>query len=104
MKLEEVLPAFRKGKGIRRKFWVEYECNSTYIYITDGGLEVHCLCDDMKADDWEVEKDKKEKLKKMFLEYCKQYHYCKICSSNPEESWKFQQAIVWNFIDSLEIK
>jgi hypothetical protein len=61
MKLEEVLPALRAGKKIRRADWekTEYiEKLSWYIQTIRGGKKVPCRVEfyscDIFAEDWEV--------------------------------------------------
>lgn len=57
MKFEEVLPALREGKKIRRKEW-----QKTHYYIgsrfCDVGYELSLT--DLLADDWEIVKEKKK--------------------------------------------
>lgn len=56
MKLEEVLPALREGKRIRRRCYVD----GGYILIEEGSMissSGHCESldeDDIFADDWEI--------------------------------------------------
>ena len=66
MKLEEVLPALREGKKIRRTFWWE----GHYFKLTSDGIvdqegkNFIIGKDDLFADDWEVVKEiKKVKLR-----------------------------------------
>ena len=52
MKLEDVLPAFREGKRIRRKEWIP----GVSRHRTDGGMSDRLVLDDfdLEGDDWEV--------------------------------------------------
>ena len=64
MKLEEVLPALRSGKKIRRKSWERYwrwvsggdfEMSSRYFYIESYLTSSHCFnVEDALAEDWEI--------------------------------------------------
>ena len=67
MKLEEVLPAYRKGKKIRRKKWppehfisIDIERN-LFVHNMDPALSSGDRCikimSGLHADDWEVYKD-----------------------------------------------
>ena len=66
MKLEDVLPALRMGKKIRRNSW----CKDTYIYInsygkfeTQSGKPFEIILDclyDLEKDCWEIVKEKKK--------------------------------------------
>lgn len=63
MKFEEVLPALREGKKIRRKSWGRVH---SFIIIKDDSLvdDYHCnvgiYAYDLKADDWEIVKETKK--------------------------------------------
>lgn len=59
MKFEEVLPALRKGKKIRRNFWWEgHYFKLTLDEIVDQEKRVFVLSrDDLFADDWEIVKE-----------------------------------------------
>lgn len=91
MKFEEVLPALREGKKVRRKSWGRVH---SFIIIKDGSLvdDYHCnvgiYAYDLKADDWEVVKNKKkvklrdltaEQVKKWIDENCNRGGSCKDC-------------------------
>ena len=91
MKFEEVLPALREGKKVRRKSWGRVH---SFIIIKDDSLvdDYHCnvgiYAYDLKADDWEVVKNKKkvklrdltaEQVKKWIDENCNRGDYCKDC-------------------------
>ena len=62
MKFEEVLPALREGKKVRRKSWGRVH---SFIIIKDDSLvdDYHCnvgiYAYDLKADDWEIVKETK---------------------------------------------
>ena len=66
MKFEEVLPALKAGKKIRRRTW----CKDTYIYInsygkfeTQSGRHYDIIINglyDLKHDGWEIVKEKKK--------------------------------------------
>lgn len=94
MRFEEVLPALREGKKIRRNNW----CKDGYIYINSNGeLEnqsgkrpaiILSRLDDLEADDWEIVTEKKrvklrdltaEQVKKWIDENCNRGDYCKGC-------------------------
>lgn len=56
MRLEEVLPALREGKKIRRKRWspgIARAILGAVIFDTRGSMRDFCF-DDVTADDWEV--------------------------------------------------
>ena len=66
MKFEEVLPALREGKKVRRKSWREdtyfYKNHLGDIIFKNGGEDTYyydltCLLD---SNDWEIVKEKKE--------------------------------------------
>ena len=91
MKFEEVLPALREGKKVRRKSWGRVH---SFIIIKDDSLvdDYHCnvgiYAYDLKADDWEVVKNKKkvklrdltaEQVKKWIDENCNRGGSCKDC-------------------------
>ena len=63
MRFEEVLPALREGKKIRRKSWGRVH---SFIIIKDDSLVDDYRCNvviyayDLKADDWEIVKEKKK--------------------------------------------
>ena len=88
MKFEEVLPAFREGKKIRRKFW----SNEAYIRkgkifvferVIDEYNDVYVLTiNDLWADDWEIVKEpKKVKLKDLTEEQFKKWQNDNCCES-----------------------
>ena len=66
MKFEEVLPALKAGKKIRRRTW----CKDTYIYInycgrivTQSGSHYDIILNglyDLKHDGWEIVTEKKK--------------------------------------------
>ena len=86
MRFEEVLPALREGKKIRRKSWGRVR---SFIIIKDDSLVDDYRCNvviyayDLKADDWEIVKEKKKvKLRDLTGEqYCKRLknHNCSSC-------------------------
>lgn len=57
MKFEEVLPAFKNGKKIRRKAWYKkyfiYR-EGLFVYKEDGGYYHFMNCDQLLCDDWEI--------------------------------------------------
>ena len=63
MKFEDVLPTLKEGKKIRRKSWGRVR---SFIIIKDDSLVDDYRCNvviyayDLKADDWEVVKEKKK--------------------------------------------
>ena len=66
MKFEEVLPALRERKKVRRNFWREdtyfYKNHLGDIIFKNGGEDTYyydltCLLD---SNDWEIVKEKKE--------------------------------------------
>ena len=89
MKFEEVLPALKAGKKIRRRTW----CKDTYIYInycgrivTQSGSHYDIILNglyDLKHDGWEIVKEKKKvKLRDLTGEqYCRwlKNHNCSSC-------------------------
>ena len=91
MKFEEILPALREGKKIRRKSWGRVH---SFIIIKDDSLvdDYHCnvgiYAYDLKADDWEIFRELKkvklrdltaEQVKKWIGENCNRGDYCKDC-------------------------
>ena len=71
MKFEEVIPALREGKKVRRESWhradsISYEWNSNLSLCKDtpygGYFNYYLPLGDLNADDWEV-KDKNWKPK-----------------------------------------
>lgn len=91
MKFEEVLPALREGKKIRRKSWGRVH---SFIIIKDDSLVDDYRCNvviyayDLKADDWEiVEEKKKVKLRDMTEKQWQKWRIkCgtgRLCSSCP---------------------
>ena len=102
MKFEEVLPALREGKRIKRNTWPCYK----YCYVKDnhivnqnGELYVFGVEADILQDDWEIVKEpKKVKLRDLTEEqlerYCDatrgricsecvfRYVNCEICTSS----------------------
>ena len=94
MKFEEVLPALREGKKIRRKSWWK----DTYIYINSygnfetkrgGPFEIILVgLYDLEKDCWEIVKERKkvklrdlteEQLNKWKYKNCRNYDYCIGC-------------------------
>lgn len=65
MKFEEVLPALREGKKIRRKKW-DKSCYYRMIYQNDNNIivnnygEVVDVWDDIFINDWEIVEEVKE--------------------------------------------
>lgn len=64
MKLEEVLPAFREGKAIRRKCWYpeRYLCLKNMRTILSSSV-------DIDTDDWEIVEPPKQKVKRWLWVY-----------------------------------
>lgn len=88
MKFEEVLPALREGKKIRRNnpSWLNsmhyiflgrdiYGAPKIRLKYLEGGPETYIICSsDLKADDWEVVKaTKKVKLRDLTEEQLKKW-------------------------------
>ena len=80
MTFEEVLPALREGKKIRKRYW----CKDTYVYIningefeTQSGRHFFISLDrvsDLEDDRWEiVEEPKKVKLRDLTEEQFNRY-------------------------------
>lgn len=66
MKFEQVLPALREGKKVRRSFWRKdtyfYKNHQGIFIFKNGGVDEYyyhlsCLLD---GDDWEIIKEKKK--------------------------------------------
>lgn len=70
MKFEEVLPAFREGKKIRRGGWPELTVFTKVRSMGDVGALDSC---DIYANDWEVVEEPK---KPMVFEGVVSYGYC----------------------------
>ena len=94
MKFEEVLPALREGKRIRRNYFDEgkyIEVRRLDEFICDNYDTDYTFClDDLCADDWEIvaKEKKKVKLKDLTWEqynewvdnHCQEYNeYCDKC-------------------------
>lgn len=94
MKFEEVIPALREGKKIRRKSWGAK--NHNYIVVDkEDDLIVDMVygkfpftLGDLIADDWEIVTEKKkvklrdltvEQFKKWIDENCNKCDFCKGC-------------------------
>lgn len=68
MKLEKVIPAYRKGKKIRRKCWNEEKVMDLcfvkgirkYVYVKEGQFRRAVIDALLEADDWEIVKEKKK--------------------------------------------
>lgn len=68
MKFEKVIPAYRKGKKIRRKCWNEENVMDLcivkgigkYGYVKEGQFWKAVVEALLKADDWEIVKEKKK--------------------------------------------
>ena len=90
MKFEEVIPALREGKKIRRKSWGRVR---SFIIIKDDSLVDDYRCNvviyayDLKADDWEIVKEtKKVKLRDLTEKEYREYEKgCekRICAKCP---------------------
>lgn len=94
MKFEEVLPALREGKKIRRNFWREdtyfYKNHLGTIIFKNGSEDTYyydlsCL---LNSNDWEIVKEPKkvklrdlteEQFEKWFRKNCDNYEGCKGC-------------------------
>ena len=57
MKLEDVLPALKEGKKIRRKVWVH---QVVFINIHFIGSALLSNLENLLADDWDVVEEKRE--------------------------------------------
>lgn len=89
MRFEEVFPALRKGKKIRRAFWWKghyFELKSDGIANQDGKNFTFGK-DDLMGDDWEIIEEKRkvklrdltyEQFKKWVENYCA-YSNCRDC-------------------------
>lgn len=76
MKFEEVLPALKEGKKIRRKSWPPEE----YMRLREKVLNQK---DAFTCDDWEIVKEKKKvKLRDLTEEQCKNWEKSN-CSALP---------------------
>lgn len=96
MKFEEVLPALREGKKIRRNnpSWLNsinyiflgrdiYGAPKIRLKYLEGGPEIYIICSsDLRTDDWEIVKEPKkvklrdlteEQYKKWFKNNCPKY-------------------------------
>ena len=100
MRFEEVLPALKAGKKIRRNHW----CKDTYIYVnsngefaTQSGRRFEIILDnlrDLEADDWEIVKEpKKVKLRDLTEE-----QYNKWINSNYCNGCPFQKVRCDNYV------
>ncbi len=109
MKFEEVLPALREGKKIRRKSWGRVR---SFIIIKDDSLVDDYRCNvviyayDLEADDWEIVK-KKVKLRDLTEEQFKKY--CKSFTGNGNYGRDCDKCVFHNvsctlFYDSYWIK
>ena len=85
MKFEEILPALREGKKIRRKSWSNKDA---YCYYSKGlsllfnNKFYDFDNDDIFANDWEIVKEtKKVKLRDLTYEQFKKWQ-CKNCDSS----------------------
>ena len=84
MKFEEVLPALREGKKIRRKCMSDkyYRIDNNHIYDNIGQLYTFGVEADILQDDWEiVEEKKKVKLRDLTEGEYKKWEQIN-CSSN----------------------
>ena len=96
MKFEEVLPALRVGKKIRRGdiVWQNYY-GFLFISETENKIssdnvrndDYKIIAKDLIADDWEiVEEPKKIKLRDLTEEQYKKWFYANCCSKNKDKS------------------
>ena len=64
MKLEKVIPAYRKGKKIRRKCWNENKLMNITLGVgkrlKEGQFRRAVIDTLLEADDWEIVKEKKK--------------------------------------------
>ena len=60
MKFEEILPALRAGKKVRRMAWAEGEffCPAKKLFLENNSYHVSLDPDDVLAGDWLIIKDK----------------------------------------------
>lgn len=92
MKFEEVLPALREGKKIRRKCMRDgryYRIDNNHIFDEIGQLYTFGVEADILQNDWEIVEEKKkvklrdlteEQFKKWFKNNCPKYDdYCRGC-------------------------
>lgn len=94
MKFEEVLPALRERKKVRRNFWREdtyfYKNHLGTIIFKNGVGDTYCydLTCLLDSNDWEIIKEKKkvklrdlteEQFNKWVLKNCDNYEGCKGC-------------------------
>lgn len=76
MKFEEVLPALREGKEIRRKCMPDkyYHIDNNHIYDNIGQLYTFGVEADILQEDWEIVKEKKKvKLRDVTEEQLERY-------------------------------
>ena len=90
MKFEEVLPALREGKRIRRNYFDEekyIEVRRFDGFICDNYDIDYTFClDDLLADDWEIVKEKKKvKLRDLSQEQFKKWFKDDCCRKNGDE-------------------
>ena len=96
MKFEEIIPAYRKGKKIRRECWNEEKVMDLcivkgigkYGWVKEGVFWKTVTDALLKADDWEIVKEKKkvklrdltkEQYKNWYKGYCYLYEDCEHC-------------------------
>ena len=88
MKFEEILPALREGKKIRRAFWWE----GHYIkLVRDGIIDQNEISltfgkEDLMGEDWEIVKEpKKVKLRDLTQEQYEKWFNNNCCSKNEDK-------------------
>lgn len=112
MRFEEVLPALREGKKIRRKTFIL----GTYICLEDNVLKVFIsylnrrsggitlMTRDLLADDWEIVKEtRKVKLRDLTEEQCENwcnghchlYKECKDCAFGKVNCLTSNKPLCW---------
>lgn len=123
MKFEEVLPALREGKAIRRKCMLDryYHIDNNHIYDEIGQLYTFGVEADILQDDWEIIEGKKriklrdlteKQYQKWFLSNCKKCDECPFrkvyCGKNPSiDGWWIRNKDLYSdkFLDQeIEIE
>lgn len=117
MKFEDVLPALRAGKKIRKRTW----CKDTYIYIdsygkfkTQSGRHYEISLDslyDLELNSWEIVKEKKkvklrdlteEQYKKWFKNNCDTFDDCDGCPFSKVRCINYDKRKNW-WIDNKDL-
>lgn len=89
MRFEEVLPALREGKKVRRKSWNKRNyivVKKDNLIVDENDYAIPFCIDDFSADDWEiVEEKKKVKLRDLTEEEFKKWFKNDCCRKNEDE-------------------